>query len=52
MGKLLLGIVLLIAGLISYISATNSPTGGSVWTGGMLVGAFLIYRGLRDVNRY
>ncbi len=52
MGKLLLGIVLFAAGGISYISANNSPSGGTVWTGGMLIGAILIYRGVRELNRY
>lgn len=52
MGKVILGLGLLLAGIFSYFSATNSPTGGNVWTGGMIVGAFLIYRGIRDLNRY
>ena len=51
MGKIILGLVLFGAGAISYFAASNSPTGGTVWTGGMLVGALLVWRGLREGSR-
>lgn len=49
--RIIIGVVLFLIGFGSFIASQTSPDGGTVWTGGMLVGAILVFTGVRSVMR-
>lgn len=51
MVRILIGIVLFVIGLVSFLAAQSSPSGGTVWIGGMLVGGLLVVTGLMRLGR-
>lgn len=50
MVRIVLGIVVFLIGFLSFIAAETSPSGGTIWTGGMIVGAILVFSGLRSLR--
>jgi hypothetical protein len=51
MVRIVIGIILFLIGGGSYLAAQSSSSGGTIWTGGMIVGAILIFTGIRGLNR-
>ena len=49
--RIVIGAVLFLIGLVSYLGAQSSPDGGVIWTGGMIVGGILVFTGLLSLNR-
>ncbi len=49
--RIIIGVILFLIGGGSYLAAQSSPSGGTIWTGGMLVGAILIFTGFRSLTR-
>jgi uncharacterized membrane protein HdeD (DUF308 family) len=42
--QLAIGVFGIVVGVGSFLNAMNSPEGGAIWTGGILVGAYFLYR--------
>lgn len=49
--RIIIGIILFLVGFASFLAAESSATGGTVWTGGMLVGGILVISGIARVAR-
>ncbi len=48
MVRIVIGIIVFAIGGLSFLAAEASPSGGTVWTGGMLLGAVLVFSGVRS----
>lgn len=49
--RIAIGGVLFLIGAFSYFAAQSSSSGGTVWIGGMLVGALLVVTGLMRLRQ-
>jgi hypothetical protein len=49
--RIAIGGVLFLIGAYSYFAAQSSSSGGTIWIGGMLVGALLVVTGLMRLRR-
>jgi hypothetical protein len=46
--RIVIGVIVFAIGGLSFLAAESSPSGGTVWTGGMILGAVLVYSGVRS----
>jgi len=51
MVRIVIGIILFLIGLGTFLSSQSSPDGGVIWTGGMIVGAIVAFSGFRSLSR-
>jgi hypothetical protein len=51
MVRIVIGILIFLIGFGSFLGANSSPEGGTIWTGGMIFGAVLIFSGARSLIR-
>lgn len=49
--RIIIGVIVFIIGFGSYLAAQSSPTGGTIWTGGMIFGGILVISGINSVLR-
>jgi len=51
MARIIIGIIVFLIGFFSFLAANSSPEGGTIWTGGMLFGAILVFSGARSLSQ-